>query len=107
MILFDVLHVVSLLELFISHCNASITHDSSAMMHSVVSYVVGGSQLGASLPKTKEKLQLKFLPLCILAILGMPRTLPPLKEILTGLKRVERVFLLEKLFLFSRMPKKC
>ena len=101
-IFFDVLHIVSMFELFILHCNALITHDSSAMMHSVVPYLVGGTQLGASLPKTKEKLQLKFLQLSFLANLGMPRTLPPLKEVLTGLKRVERVFL-EKLFLSSRM----
>ena len=75
------------------------------MMPSVVPYLVGGSQLGASLPQTKEKLQSKLLQLCFLAILGKPRTLPHLKEVLNGLKRVERVFL-EKLFLSSRILKK-
>ena len=96
-IFFDVLQVVSILELFFLHCNALITHDSSVKMHSVVPYLVGVSQLGASLPKTKE--------LCFLAILGMPRTLPPLREVLIGLKRAERVSL-GKLFLSSRIVKK-
>ena len=91
-IFFDVLLVVSILELFILHCNALITHDSSTMMHSVVPYLVGGSQFGACLPAKQKKLQLKFLELCFLAIFGVPRTIPPLKEVLTGLKQVERVF---------------
>ena len=87
-IFFGVLHVVFLYWSYLF----GIAPDSSALVHSVIPYLVGGSQLGASLPKNKKNLQLKFLQPCFLAILGMPRTLPPLKEVLTRLKRVERVF---------------
>ena len=84
---------VSVLELFILYCNALIIPNySSAIVHSVIPYLVGRSQLGASLLEIKEKVHLEFLQPCFLTILGMPRTLPPLKEVLNRLKRLDRVF---------------
>ena len=83
---------VSILELFILYCNALIKPDSSAIVHSVIPYRVGRSQLGASLLEIKERVQLEFLQPCFLTVLGMPRTLPPLKEVLNRLNRVDRIF---------------
>ena len=96
---------VSILELVILYCNALIIPNTSAIVHSVIPYLVGRSQLSASLLEIKEKVQLEFLQPCFLTFLGMPRTLPTLEEVLNRLKRVE---VLEKLIFISiRMLKKC
>ena len=64
---------VSILVLFILHCNAFTILASSAIVHFLVHNLLGGSQLGASLLEIKEELQLKSLQICFLAFLGRLR----------------------------------